>query len=215
MHMNENLRMLKNYCDFSDPSAVYILLMLPRKKENKNQLEREKLGRIIRYVVQNMDDAEEALKEFEQYATLYPEIVFRIYVSVNRRSLLKAALAFQHQLLEFNRGLVNNNQQVWTSIARLGSEFKSTLAKKENRFERRFFFDIDLSNSNPEDSKIVSAFVEEVGKITKIIYYGKSKNGFALVADPCDPNKLPKNEYITLKTDAYLYVDCLNDQGHD
>ena len=87
-------RVIEKYCDFSDPEKVYILLMLPRKKDNKEQTEREKIQKRHRYIVSNMEDVNHALEDFKRYAKMYPEVNFRVYLSVNRRSLKKGLFNF-------------------------------------------------------------------------------------------------------------------------
>lgn len=212
MSTETNLKMLESYCDFSDPSAVYILILLPRKKENQDQKEREKLQKRSRYIVSNMDDVKFALDEFERYASMYPEVTFRIYVSVNRRSLMKGMLNFQKKLLDFNKDLMNGNNQVWTPIAKLGSEFKSVLAKQESKHDKYYMFDIDYSNTNAIEIAIVEDFRKTMEAVTEIVYFGKSKTGYAMVVKPYNPNAVSLSEMIELKKDAYLYVDVLNDK---
>lgn len=214
MSIKSQIEMLETYCDFSDPSAVYILILLPRKKENLDQTEREKLQKRSRYVVSNMEDVKFALDEFNRYVSLYPELTFRIYVSVNRRSLMKGMLNFQKKLIDFNQDLINGNKEIWTPIAKLGSEFKSVLAKKEAKFDKNYHFDIDITNDQSDvfATESVDDFVKRVGEITDVIYFGRSKSGYALVTKPCDPNKLPKNPDIEMKNDGYLFVAVLNDK---
>lgn len=212
--MQKQLDMIEKYADFSDPSAVYILLLLPRKKENKDQVEREKLQKRSRFVVSNMDDVKFALEEFDRYSKMYPEVVFRIYISVNRRSLLKGMLNFQKKLLDFNKSIMDGNTEVWTPIAKLGSEFKSVLAKKESKHDRNWFFDIDISNDDTDvfATEIVQEFRERVAKVTDEVYFGKSKSGYAMVAKPFNPKDIVIPEGIEMKKDSYLYVDILNDK---
>jgi len=209
--MDKQLKMLEDYCDFSDPSAVYIMILLPRKKENLDQTERQKLKKRSRYIVSNMDEVKFALEEFERYANMYPELIFRIYVSVNRRSLMKGMLNFQKKLLDFNKDLMNRNDQVWTSIAKLGSEFKSVIAQKEAKFDKNWMFDVDIANDTPEGIESVNAFMKHLDEITEVLYFGKSKSGFAIVIKPCNPSLIQPWVGVELKKDAYLYVDVLND----
>jgi len=210
MSIEEQMKMIESYCNFEDPSAVYILLLLPRKKENLEQKEREKLQKRSRYVIQTLDDARFALEEFDRYSSMYPEITFRVYVSVNRRSLLKGMLNFQKRLLDFNKDAIQGNKEIWTPIAKLGSEFKSVLAKIESRYDKYYMFDIDLPNNASGAIETVRQFEEHLNDITDVVYSGRSKSGFAIVIKPCNPNDILMPPETELKKDAYLYVDCLN-----
>ena len=209
MNKTKITNMISEYCTF-EKGLVYTLILLPRKKENSQQVEREKLQKRVRFLVANMDDVNSALDEYDRYAKLYPEIVFRIYISVNRRSLLKAMREFQRRLMDIQYDLLNGNEQAWTSVERLGSEWKSTLAKKPCREDRFFHYDIDLSNSDPKEVAIVKNFVHDIKEFTEVKYFGESKNGFALVVFPFNPNLIKLPEGIEMTDDGYLYVDCLN-----
>ena len=210
MSIEYQAKKIENYCDFSDPSAVYILLLLPRKKENLDQKEREKIKKRKRFIVSNMDDVDFALKEFKLYADMYPDITFRIYISVNRRSLMAGMINFQKRLLNFNMDIMNGSKDIWKPISKLGSDFKSVLAKKESRFDKYWLFDIDLPNDKEESQKLVDKFEKHLDTITDIVYSGKSKSGYAIVIKPCNPNNIIMPPDTERKTDSYLYVDFLN-----
>jgi len=210
--MNIELTMdkIRRYCTFED-GLVYMLIMLPRKKENTNQVEREKLNKRVRYVCSNMDDVEHALVEFNRVATVHSDVVFRVYLSVNRRSLVKGMLEFQKKLMDYQYDLLNGNREVFKSISRLGSEFKSVLAKKVCRADRYFMYDIDITNTTLIGNALSDGFRDEVSKHTEIKHYGKSKNGFVLICNPYNPNLVDlADRDIELKNDAYLYIEVLN-----
>jgi len=210
MSIDSQLSSIKAYCNFEDPSAVYILIMLPRKKENKDNTERDKLNKRTRFVVQNLDDVKYALDEFERQSGMYPEIVFRIYVSVNRRSLMKGMIHFQKKLLDFNKDLMNGNNEIWTPIARLGSEFKSVLAKSESKHDKFWLFDIDLPNDKQESIDAVKAFEKSLDSMTEVVYSGLTKSGFVIIIKPCNPHDIVMPADTEMKKDAYLYIDVLN-----
>ena len=214
VNMKDAYKTLESYCNFSDPSAVYILLLLPRKKENKDQKENEKIKKRKRYIVSNMDDVKYALDEFDRYAKMHPEVVFRIYISVNRRSLMAGMINFQKRLLDFNMDLMRGNADVWVPIAKLGSDFKSVLSKKESRFDKNWLFDVDIPNDDPIGQEIIADFEEHLKSITKVLYSGRSRSGYAIVIKPCNPNAIEIPLGVELKKDAYLYVGILNEQEH-
>jgi hypothetical protein len=200
---------LREYCVFEEGTS-YMLIMLPRKKENKDQVEREKLNKRERRLCSNLMEMEKALVDFRRVADVYPDVVFRVYVSVNKRSLLKGMREFQKKLSDYQYDLLNGNKQVWTSIERLGSEWRSVLAKKNCKHDRFFMFDIDIDNTTLMGNTRMDLFCGDVQELTTIKYAGKSKNGFVLVCEPFNPNDIDLPEDIELKTDAYVYVDCYN-----
>lgn len=207
--MNDVKQKIMNYCKF-EPELCYILLLISRKKENEQQTESEKLGKARRYAIINESDVDEALREFNLIAGMFPETQYRIYISVNRRSLLKGMIEFQKRLLDAQFQLLNGNREIFTTIHRLGSEWKSILAQKECRNEKRFLFDVDFLNSTPDGIKAAEKFKNSVDKVSTIVYFGLSKNGYALVTEPFDVRKVELPNEVELKNDAYLYMGGMN-----
>jgi hypothetical protein len=211
--MKETLDKIEKYCDFSDPNAVYIMIMLPRKKENKEQTEREKLQKRSRYIVSNMDEVKFALEDFERYTKMYPELIFRVYISVNRRSLRKGLREYKKKIAEIDDNLIGGNTQVWTQVQKLGSEFKSVLASKDSKHDRWWQFDIDITNDKTDvfAQDIVNEFKERVDKLTDIIYFGETKSNYVMITRGFDENKLSLPADVEIKKDGYLYVGVYND----
>lgn len=207
--MKDVTEKLLKYCNFTDETC-YILLLISRKKENEQQTESEKIGKVRRSLIMNPDEIAEALREFELVAKLFPETQYRIYVSVNSRSVLKGMCEFQKKLTDMQYSLINGNREVLTTAYRLGSEWKSILAKKECRAEKKFLFDIDFLNSTVEGQTATENFKNDIDNVAEIVYFGESKNGYALVTNPFDIRKLTLPNDVGLKTDAYLYMGGLN-----
>lgn len=209
--MDKRIKQIEDYCEFEN-GLVYTLILLPRKKENVNQVERAKLDKRVRFIVANMDDVQYAMDEFDRYATIYTDVVFRIYLSVNRRSLMKGMREFQKRMLDMQYDLINGNEEVYTSINRLGSEWKSTLAKKNCRADRYFMYDIDICNKVQSERDRAIQFADDVLEHTKVKYFGESKNGFCLIVHPFNPNLVKLPDDVERKDDAYMYVACMNEK---
>ena len=214
MNVEKNVKMLEDYCEFKD-GTVYVLLLMPRKKENANQTENMKLARIDRRLVSSIEDVRKSLLDFKYITDIYSDVVYRLYVSVNRRSLLKGLREFQKKMMDYQFDLVNGNMEVYKSIERLGSEWKSQLAKKVCRDQRYFFYDVDLDPDIDRDIQLeeVQHIYKSLKELTTVKYFGESKTGYAIVAEPFNPNLLMlsnTNIHVEQKNDAYLYVDCIN-----
>lgn len=206
------------YCQFTD-DAVYIILMMPRKKENAEDCtQREQIKKCQRYVIQNQEDADYAIEELERYASLYPTVTFRMYLGVNRRSLLKALRGFQEKIIDLQYQLVGGARDAYTKIARIGSEWKSVLANSGCKYDKNWMFDIDLCNKTQQ--KETQEFKEYIETMTETLYFGNTKSGSCLVVKPFDlrplldkenPKKMNLPDDIELKKDAYISLACLND----
>jgi hypothetical protein len=207
---------LLGYCKFT-PSTCYLLVLLARKKENPDLTEKHKLEKCNRFVLHSSDDIDHALEEIQSRAALYPDLKFRVYVSVNRRCLNKAMYSVTMRLARLSVDLINGNLQAYTTISRLGSEFKSLLAEKECRAERRLLFDIDFDNRTVEGSAAYDEFIARFYKcptLKTVHLHWRTLNGFAAVTDPFDMQELgalPKE--VTMKPDDYLYLGILNNGG--
>jgi hypothetical protein len=145
---------------------------------------------------------------------MYPEVTFRVYISVNRRSLPKGLKEYKRMIAEIDYNLINGNQQAWTQVQKLGSEFKSVLASKESKYDRWWLFDIDISNDETDavEQERVKLFKEMVDKFTDIVYFGKSKSGYAMVTRGFNEKDIVLPPDVEIKKDAMLYVDVLNDK---
>lgn len=206
MDMHEKIN---DYCDFKK-DETYILLFIARKKENTTQLESEKLRRLKRYTINSYEDIEFALNDFALSAGENPTTQYRVYVSVNPRSLVKGMREFQKRIIDIQFDIINGNEEAYTSLYKLGSEWKSTLAKKSCRARKRFMFDIDLPHDSKFYSDIAKKFKSDVDNVSKVHYFGHSKSGFALVCDPFDIRQIDIPEGIEMKPDAYLYIGGYN-----
>jgi hypothetical protein len=194
-----------SYCKFKDDEC-YILLMISRKKENGEQSEASKLKNTKRYCVTTEEEVESAISEMESHSRVFNDTVFRVYISVNRRSVIKAMRAFQNKLTDLQYGLINGNRECLKTVHRLGAEWKSVLANKECRSEKKFLFDIDFRNDIIEDIQKANDFVDQIRNVATIIYFDKTKNGFALVTEPFNMKSVQLPDLVEMKSDAYLYM---------
>lgn len=202
---------IAQYCMFDDPSRCYLMVMLARKKENPDLTERHKLERCNRYVVQNQEGVDHALEDMERKSKLFPELVFRVYVSVSRRCLKKGMYELSTRLAHMSMDLINGNVQAYTTASRMGSEYKSLLAEKCCRAERRLLFDVDYNNKVEQDWNGFNDFVNKLRALTKVYAAWPTLNGFAIVTDPFNVTSLGTLPgQITRKSDDYLYLGVFN-----
>lgn len=203
------IEIIKKYCTFK-AETCYMLVLLARKKENATQVESDKNKKAHRKTFTTLDEAEDILSEFERIAALNPTVQYRIYISVNRRSLIKGLCEFNKKISDIQFALINGNREALTTIHRLGSEWKSVLCSKECRDEKNFLFDVDFVNNTVDGNQKALDFKEQLEKQTTVLYFGKSKNGFAIVTTPFDVRMVKMPKEVELKNDAYLYIGGFN-----
>lgn len=212
-----------NFCDFEEGKA-YVLLLIPRKKENVENTEKEKLGLLQRKIVQNASDVAEALEYFEDFTSRYPNIVFRLYITVNRRCLTKALFAISEKVNRMLKDLHFGNKEVFNRVTLLSSELKSTLCEKQCRDTKLFHFDVDYDNKTLEGNHLFEDLLKAVGHITPLKMFGKTLNGFTIVCDPFNPLLLKEwypeakgmnivKNLVEIKPDSYLYLHVYNFNG--
>ncbi len=220
--MTMELSELKRLCMF-EVGKCYMLMLLPRKKENQANTEKDKLSLVQRKIVRNMKDIEDAFLYFEDFTQRYPEIVFRVYVSVDRRDMSKALFAIQDEINAMVKDMYYGNKEVFSRTVNLSSTLKTVLSRPSTRDNRLFHFDVDWSNKTLEGQSLCANLIDHLEELTMVHYVGCTLNGFAIVTDTFNPNDLkefypeftPKNmvvvpEFVEIKTNSQLYVGVFN-----
>jgi hypothetical protein len=217
------VKFLERYCAFEEGKA-YVLMLIPRKKENGTNTEKDKLGLLQRRVITNMADARDALEYFDDFTARYPKIVFRVYITAEQRDLTKALFTLQEKLARMTRDLHYGNKEVFNRIVKLSSELKTTLCEKGCRAQKLFHFDVDYDNKCDDghfEYVRLSQAIMAITGVEGILHMGKTLNGFAIITKPFNPLLL-KEEYpdangmnivedlVEIKTNSYLYLTVYN-----
>lgn len=197
-----------DYCKFQ-PDETYILLLLARKKENEEQVESQKEKRAQRFLIQSEEEVNMGLDLFQRTIDLFPDVVYRVYLSVNPRSLLKGLHHIQKNILDIQYNLLNGNQETYSQVQRLGSEWKSVLANKKCRADRRFLWDVDFKGREEE----LDDLIDKV-EVQEVFYWDNTKSGQAIVTSPFNLQLLPPTENLSIKTDSYLFLDIFNNKDN-
>lgn len=212
------------YCEFEEGKA-YVLMIIPRKKENGENTEKDKLGLLQRKIVRNIEEVTEAMEYFETFMLKYPEICFRVYINVNRRCLTKALFSVQSKLQLMVKDLHFGNKEVFDRITKLSTTMKTSLCEKSARDTKYFHFDIDYSNKTQEGHELTQELLRQLKYITEVTWFNKTLNGYVAVTEPFNPQllkehypdmnmkKLKLNEFVEIKPDSYLYLGVYNYQN--
>jgi len=178
---------------FKTQEDVYILLAMARKKDgthkkNISSSDKRNPKYVMRRVLKNHSEfypsvdymIEESRRRWEK---------FRIYISVNPRSIHKAWFNMQ---IEVNNILKANDPRFVDYIKDFSIEMKSLLHSPKSKSRAEYFLlDIDTKEdySNPALELLVP-----------------TPNGHHGLIKPCNPKELHLPSYIELKTDAMILV---------
>ena len=166
---------------------AHVLVALRRRKDAANNKLKSGCHKVI-----VRDDEEYAMSRLER---LCDEGEWRIYRSVNKRNLHKAAQLLQVELIYRADDIADRIDQVWKSI----------LMKPECKSERKFLIDID--NASVNTGYIKERYLEGVTIYDTV----KTPNGWHMVTGPFDSRKLLEDlgGVIEVKKDALVYIKTI------
>tara|TARA_R110000824_G_C15197540_1_gene675397 strand:+ start:1515 stop:2141 length:627 start_codon:yes stop_codon:yes gene_type:complete len=201
--MNEQLRFLNSYCDFSNPNWVWVIKGLTRNKDNYGMGERFMHRRIIT----KPEDFETSIKEIRMLAT-DPDTFYRLYVSLNARDVVKGLFQFQKKMIDIGQGLANGYDDHLAMSKKIGSIWKTELEQSNCRGTKRFLLDID----NADEIQATPALEYLTNAKIKVHAYIPTVSGVHVVFDAFDTRGLltyckEQGLEVDLKRDSMVYLD--------
>lgn len=167
---------------------IHIYFAIKRKKDNEG-LQYEYVIRKPSYITTS------ALIELREQVK-FKKGIWRIYRTVNRRSVKKAMRLMINELID-------------KELVKVDSKWTSILMKKVCRAEKNFLFDCDEYNEQ-EFKSLLSKFPQE-----HIVEYTKTPNGYHLVTKPFDIRKVDDIQkglpMFDLKFDEYIFIEMYKD----
>lgn len=204
--MSEVITFLNEYCDFSDPNWIWILKGVSRNKDNNDGV---KFFR--RMILTQPEDFAICRQDIINQAT-DPLTVYRLYISLNSRDVIKGTFNYQKKLIEIGMGLANGQKDQLGMCKKLGSIWKTELEQRTNRGTKRFLLDIDEEDDDKKVQAVVAYLEQEVktkdNKPLKVHCMRRTVSGYAIVFDACDTRGVMKycNE---LKIQSDLHRDSM------
>jgi len=131
--------------------------------------------------------------------------VYRIYISLNSRDVVKANYNFAQRHLKITHETSMGRADFLAKSKKLDSEWKTELEQKPNRGTKRILIDID----DPGVADDVIDFVVE--RMHTTIYASRATpNGWALSIGACDTRGLLerfKDDEVTIQRDSMLFLE--------
>lgn len=173
---------------------MYVYQAIKRTKDN----EIIQGPRTIREVFyEDRQTSEEVIDKLKSRIAKFPG-AWRIYRSVNRRNPILAKLelieTLTKQLVVPDSVSNKNPESLWKDI----------LMQPRNKAERLFLLDIDT-----RDYAVCSAAINSVGADCVIHTVVSTPNGYHVVCDPFNPERLSSLADVSIKKDALLFISLL------
>lgn len=195
--LKESIAFVTEYCDFKDDRA-YILMAISRRKFNEDVTNSQE--KIHRRIVSSEQEVEYNIKHLFSMMQ-QNDLKYRLYLTVNPRSLTSAFFQFQSKLASMSEELFNGDDGTITRIERLGSEWKSTLHDPSNRATKNFQFDVDGSRYAFEK------LLEILAANTEILLTQETPNGFHIITQPFNHTEIEADYlYDEMDTDGMVHV---------
>ncbi|QLH78612.1 hypothetical protein HZS55_15525 [Halosimplex rubrum] len=189
------------YCEFGG-DRVYLLVALARAKENEGTT--SNTAPAIRKVVEDESDLDRKAAELDHAASRFDER-FRLYLTANARDALKATFELRRSMDDWLEGRIHGDEGVRAKFKRVDGEFVSTLQSDACRDETNFVFDLDDATAADRD-----ALVDDLRDHTEVALTRETPNGYHVVTDPFNYNKLATGVEYELKTDGMVFVSYLD-----
>jgi hypothetical protein len=204
VNFEDSINFIKNYCIFEPkPNYVWILKGISRSKDNAPNSNFHKCMK--RYIISSADQIEDCYCTWREYAN-DPSTVYRTYISLNARNIVKGFFELQKQLVDMNydlsRGIID------PKVYRIDSVWKTALEQNCCRATKRFLLDVDNCLNCPEG--LIDYITQEMKQ--EIIISKHTNSGYAIVINACDTRGLSayaKNNGIEMdiQKDSMVFVD--------
>jgi len=197
------LTFLNEYCDFSNPNWVWMLKGISRNKDNTNS----GVKFLRRMVLTKPEDIVICRDKIIAEAN-DPNTIYRLYVSLNARDVVKAAFEFQKKLADITFGLCKGQDDALGQSKKIGSVWKTQLEQRNCRGTKRFLLDVDTLE---DDSKLYCWMMGN-GYKDQFIKVRKTVSGWHWIINACDTRSVvayAEKEKIPLdiQRDSMVYVE--------
>ena len=200
---------IREYCDFSDPNWVWMLVGMSRNKDNKEEASQHNTPErfMRRLVIRKPEEIAECRDELRELGNKLGT-TYRIYVSLNSRDTVSALFNFQKRLVEIGQGLAKQTPDSLALSKKIHSLWKTELAQRRNRGTKRILIDIDEDDQNLFEH-ILQNLVDKLE--LKVYAAHRTVSGYAISCDAHDTRWLKlaygKDREIDVQRDSLLFVE--------
>lgn len=188
---------LRAYCEFG-PERVYLLLAIARSKDNEGTTASSEP--VIRGIVATAEELPEEVARLDHAVRRFDER-YRLYLTVNARDVTSALFRLRERTDDWLEMRFHGDTGVVEKFKRVDSEFVSVLQSDACRDETNFLFDLDGASNADAD-----AVADALDEFTTVLLRRETPNGFHLVTEPFDYNRLSVDVDYELKTDDLVFL---------
>ncbi|MFA6325398.1 MAG: hypothetical protein WCX46_04200 [Candidatus Paceibacterota bacterium] len=184
---------------FKDKSDGIRIVMLSYRKKEGGTNHRTQHSDFKKVITTNSEEFFNAIDNLQQL-TEHDARPLRIYASVNSRNLDKAIHKFKQEQLDNEYS--KEKSVIKNFYLDIRNQFVSCLMKKSSRAESSFLFDLDGC-----DDRSFHTIYNQIEKLTKIQMYYQTKNGYHIITEPFNYNKLECRDQCDIHPDALMLID--------
>lgn len=197
----EPMKLMHCWCDFGDgQERAYILMAIARRKHNEDLTHNSEV--VFRRVLRNETDIDRQYDELRSLIDGYG-YTFRLYLTVNARSVLDAYFRFQNEVNAWSQDYIRGDDAAIEKMGNVGSRWKSTLHNPSVKADSYFQYDLD---DVTEDE--ATEFATELGNETAVMWVQETPNGYHVLSEPFNYTMWePPVAYDDFDTDGMVFVD--------
>ena len=194
---------LNDFWSFED-NTVHLLMAIARKKENENSIISGNDVPAFREIVTDRESRDRALRKLTTLAKHHHSpsgevFTYRLYASVNPRSVEGAVRSFQKEIVDALYHYNNGHDGSMNRLSRLDSVWRSELQKRDQSAgSRRFLVDLD-------DDRIDQA-IDRLSNETTIHTTVETPNGYHIITDPFNYTTFEMDPEYEIKPDDMIFL---------
>jgi hypothetical protein len=202
----EGLEVLKQHCEFNEPTDCYVLLAVSRKRDTQEITNSKEI--IFRDVIKHKDEIEKKYLKIKASISNYKDIngksfPFYLYVTLNPLNARKAAISLITEIAKWLE-LEGLDKNIIKKYSNTYGEFYSQLMSPKNRGSKRYFM-IDY-----DEAIITAEFMERLEQNTEVYMKIPTRHGWHIKCKPFDARvleDLKKKLNFEIKKDSLLFVE--------
>lgn len=202
----DNSSEVRTLLDFSKPENVYIMMLKRRNSDNGDKYDKKDgINNAVRKVITSVNDYDYWLEELKKMAEFKSLGVYRIYLTVNPRSTVKA-----YSILSSEVFVQLGNINMYDLLKNFHSKYKSKLHATKS-YANYFILDFDKIKYKDVRKQLIKK-IEAACEIKVIL---PSKSGVHVIVRPFNPKKLLLEKGVLgleIKQDAMtnVYIGTTN-----
>lgn len=168
---------------FEKETDVYLMLLIPRSKDNKIVQSQETMHTFVR-TIKKVEDFDKCFNELKLIGDKL-ELKYNIYLNVNPRCVLKAYHALKKKMAEWDYHLINGDEDSLRTIKKLDREWQTCLQLESSKSKCNYFL-LDVDSKDEHELKCLRAFLNQNNVNVKEEFMVETRNGVHILVKPFD-----------------------------